>query len=226
MIGALFGVLFAATAATIAAPLRLPAWKIALDHACAEVGRVQTLPERWWFRIDPDEVGVKQGWQQTTDFSNWRTISTHRHWTFQDEPHRGVAWYGTVFDLPDVGDRPLALYFGAIFIDGVKVAEQKLGAWAMWRQAFFRPLRRDLASGPHTLVVRVEKDSFNAGTWMPVHVIDMAEPLPPRLRDMARRFLEVGRASRLREISEGGGPIEQSYYPKIQFFLKHGRGSR
>ena len=70
----------------------------------------------------------------------------------------------------------------------------------------------------------MEKHSFNAGIWMPVHVIDMNEPLPPRLRDMAHRFLKVRRASRLREVSEGGGPIEKSYYPKIDLSLKHGQG--
>ena len=208
---------------------RLPIWKIIVDRACRSVGRVRTLPVDWAFRIDPDEKGMDERWYKTTDFSDWRTMPTNKHWTMQGEPHRGVAWYATEFDLPDASGAPLAFHFGAIdgfadiFIDGVKVAEQKLGAWAMWRRAFFRNIPSDLAPGRHTLVIRVEKRNFNAGIWMPISIIDMSVDLPQDVRAVAERFLKVARASRLKEIGEGAGPIEKNYYPKIEYFLRHGR---
>ena len=208
---------------------RLPVWKIILDRACANVGKILTLPDEWAFRIDKEEKGLAEGWFRTTDFSNWQRMSTRKHWTMLGEPHRGVAWYATEFDLPDTGGEPLALHFGSIdgfadiFIDGVKVAEQKLGAWAMWRRAFFRPLPADLGPGRHTMVIRVEKRNFNAGIWRPISIIDMSTPIAPKLRRTAERFLEVARASRLKEIGEGAGPIEKNYHPKIEFLMTHGR---
>ena len=211
---------------------RLPIWKIMLDRACRSVGRIQTLPVDWAFRIDPDEKGMTEAWFKTTDFRDWRTMPTDKHWTMQGEPHRGVAWYGTEFDLPEAAGAPLAFHFGAIdgfadiFIDGVKVAEQKLGAWAMWRRAFFRSIPSDLAPGRHTMVIRVEKRNFNAGIWMPISIIDMSVDLPPQIRAVGERFLQVARASKLKEIGEGAGPIEKNYYPKIEYLLTHGRGRR
>lgn len=208
--------------------LRLPVWKMILDRSCARVGVIHTFPSQWSFRIDPKEHGWQQGWARTTDFSGWRTMGIDRHWTLQGEPHRGVAWYGTSFDLPDAGGAPLALFFEAIdgfadiFLDGVKIGEQKLGAWEMWRQGFFRSLPRDVAPGRHTLIVRVEKPFLNAGIWMPIHVVDMSVPLSPELRRTARRFLDVARASKLAEVGEKAGPIEENYYPKIEFLLTHG----
>jgi hypothetical protein len=206
---------------------RLPVWKIILDRACSNVGRIYTFAREWSFRIDPEQKGWTENWDRTTDFTSWGTMAIDTHWTKQGERHRGAAWYGTHFDLPDSGGAPLALYFGAIdghadiMLDGVKIAEQKLGLWQMWRQAFFRPLPRDLEPGRHTLVVRVEKPDQNAGIWMPVHIIDMSVPLAPELRRIANRFLEVARASKLTEVCEQGGPIEENYYPKIEFFLTH-----
>lgn len=155
-------------------------------------------------------------------------MSTRSHWTLQGEAHRGVAWYGIPFDLPDVGDAPLALFFGAIdgyadiFLDGVKVAEQKHSFWPMWRQGFFRTLPRDVKPGPHTLVVRVQKPAWNAGLWMPVRIIDMSVPLDPQLRETTQRFLEVARASHLTQVCEKGESAEDNYYPKLEYFLRHG----
>jgi hypothetical protein len=208
--------------------LRLPVWKMILDRACPRVGKIFTFPREWSFRIDPENKGWQEGWAATSDFTDWRTMAIDKHWTLQGEAHRGVAWYGTHFDLSDTGGASLAIFceaidgFADIVLDGVKIAEQKLGHWAMWRQGFFRPLPRDAAPGRHTLLIRVDKSFLNAGIWRPIHIIDMSAPLAPELRRTAKRFLEVARASKLTEVGEKAGPIEENYYPKIEYFLTHG----
>jgi len=214
---------------------RLPIWKLKLDRAFGEIGKVVDLPIEWSFRTDPDDKGLKEGWQKTTDFAGWQTMRTDDYWTNQGEEHRGVAWYGINFEMPDIGGAPAALWFGAIdgksemFLDGVKVGEQQLPPTATMRHrhGFFIPLKNTLAPGTHTLAVRVVKPNYSAGIWRPVAVIDMSVPISDELRRVGERFLAAGRASKLTHISYSyAGPDVQThkfYYPKVEFFLTHGR---
>ena len=208
---------------------RLPIWKIMLDRACRRIGRIRTLPVEWAFKFDAHDQGLEEGWARTTDFGAWGTMRTDKHWTEQGERRRGVAWYGIKFEIPGTGGAPLAFHFGAIdgladiFIDGIRFAEQKLAGRAMWRQSFYRTIPPDIAPGPHTLIIRVQKRRFNAGIWMPISIIDMSTPISHEIRNAGERFLQVARVSKLNEIGEGAGPIEKNYYPKIEYFLTHGR---
>ena len=211
---------------------RLPIWKIKLDRAFGEVGKLYTLPLEWAFKIDPDDVGLTQQWQKTTSFEDWQSMRVDDHWTDQGEENRGTGWYGIEFEIPrGYAGRPLALWFGAIdgtyeiFIDGEKVAERHTPATLTWQYGFFCPLNPQMGWGKHTMLVRVVKPNYKAGIWKEISLIDMTRPVSQELRTAGERFIEVGRAADLVKISEsyGGNYVqtEKMYYPKIEYFLKH-----
>jgi len=216
-----------------AATCRLPIWKMGLDRAFGEVGKVYSFPVEWSFKVDEHDAGVKDGWANTTDFEGWATMRIDKHWTMQGEDRRGVAWYGRNFEMPETNGAPLALWCGAIdgfadaYIDGEKVGEQKISAMHTWQHGFFMPLPKGLAPGEHTLIIRVAKKNYNAGIWKEISIVDMSVPISEDLRTAGERFIEVGRAANLAVLSESYGPkytqTEKMYYPKIRFFLTHGR---
>ena len=216
------------------ATCRLPIWKIKLDRAFGEVGKVFSFPVQWSFKMDPQDVGLKEEWQKTGSFDGWQTMNIDKHWTAQGEDRRGVGWYGIDFEMPDTGHAPLGLWLGAvdgvadIFIDGEKIGEQKLHSSSMWCQGFFVPLPQGLLSrGTHRIVVRVFKENFGAGIWKNISIVDMSEPISNDLRTAGERFIEVGRWAKLSHLTESYGAAytqtTKAYYPKVEFFLTHGR---
>ncbi len=214
------------------ATCRLPIWKIKLDRAFGEVGKVFAFAVTWSFRIDPHDKGIAESWFKAASFEDWQTMRIDQHWTRQGEEHRGVAWYGIEFDMVQTNGAPLALWFDAIdgdadiFLDGVKIGEQKLPATSMWQHGFFIPLLDGLAPGAHRLCVRVFKPNYNAGMWKGVSIVDMSVPISQELRTAGERFIDVARAADLTFLSESYGgrytQTEKMYYPKIEFFLRHG----
>jgi hypothetical protein len=98
----------------------------------------------------------------------------------------------------------------------------------MWQHGFFVPLDEGLPAGKHMLMVRVFKANYKAGIWKDdIAIIDMSVPLHHDVRVAGERFLEVARAADLSYISESYGgkyvQTEKMYYPKVEFFLRHGR---
>jgi hypothetical protein len=215
------------------ATCRLPTWKIKLDRAFGKWGNVYSFPVDWSFKIDPDDRGLTETWQKSELFDGWSTMRIDDHWTHQGEAHRGVAWYGIEFEMSETNGVPLALWFGAvdgdadIFLDGEKIGEQKLPPTSMWQHGFYIPIKAALTPGAHRLVIRVYKSNFNAGIWKPISIIDMSVPIPDDLRTIGERFITVARAADLSVLSESYGPrytqTEKMYYPKVKFFLQHGR---
>lgn len=145
---------------------------------------VQDLPIEWKFKTDPADDGQKDEWFKTQPDGSWRSISTDKAWTAQGIDHHGVAWYSVQFKLSaeDVKSK-LALYFAAvdgycdIYLDGVKIGEQKVDVSQMWDQPFRVNLLQNIAPNvSHTLMVRVLKENFAAGIWKPVTLIKAEEP--------------------------------------------------
>ena len=97
----------------------------------------------------------------------------------------------------------------------------------MWQHGFYIPIEAALTPGAHRLVIRVYKSNFNAGIWKPISIIDMSVPIPDDLRAIGERFITVARAADLSVLSESYGArytqTEKMYYPKVKFFLQHGR---
>tara|TARA_Y100000588_G_scaffold274232_1_gene290194 strand:- start:73 stop:1449 length:1377 start_codon:yes stop_codon:yes gene_type:complete len=84
----------------------------------------------WQFRLDPDDVGVKQNWQSLSwdeITKNWDRLRTDFPW---DNPYRsdtapdlyaslkdyeGIGWYATQQTIPnELRDRKIYLHFGAV----------------------------------------------------------------------------------------------------------------
>ena len=143
------------------------------------------LPIVWRFKKDPSNIGIKEKWFSNSSDSTWGPIKTTESWTSQDQgrEYHGVAWYQISFSLPssDIADKTdLAIHFGAvdgfvdIFLDGVKIGEQKLSPGLMWNSSFSTPISPDIdLSGQHRLVVRVNKDAEAAGIWKRVTIIKL-----------------------------------------------------
>jgi hypothetical protein len=151
---------------------------------------VARLPDLWDFKKDPSDVGLQEKWFAQEIDASWAKIRITQDWTSQDpgRGYHGVAWYHVRFDLPATAPKgdPLVLHFGAvdgvadIFLDGVKIGEQKEEVGVMWDKPFtiLLPAEMDPAQA-HRLVVRVQKDNFAAGIWKPVRIMTAA----PRERE-------------------------------------------
>ena len=80
--------------------------------------------------------------------------------------------------MPETNHVPLLILFGAIdgvcdvFIDGRQAGEQKTTPGGMWNRPFGIPLDKGLAAGRHNMVIRVRKESSNAGIHKPVSIVD------------------------------------------------------
>ena len=76
------------------------------------------LPTLWWFKHDPQDVGVKEGWYKLEPVSEydpekgadatvgyppipgWRLQSPEKSWQTSDEDYEGYNWYRTQLRLP------------------------------------------------------------------------------------------------------------------------------
>jgi hypothetical protein len=81
--------------------------------------RITGLPTRWWFRHDPNDVGVKEGWHkfdavaaykpgkgQEVSISyptmpGWQMQSTEKSWQTKYSDYEGYNWYRTQVFLPN-----------------------------------------------------------------------------------------------------------------------------
>ncbi len=140
------------------------------------------LPDQWQFKTDPDNKGLTEKWFEGQPDASWKPINITKDWTAQEAGagYHGAAWYSIDFSLPadKIDGSKLAIQFGAVdgyvdvFLDGVKIGEQKADVGVMWDKAFNIPLPANLVtSASHRLVVRVSKDNFAAGIWQPVKIV-------------------------------------------------------
>ena len=154
--------------------------------AGVDVDRVQIVafPEPWRFKLDPDDVGVRQKWFGTAaDESDWgtmRTDTTDKGWG-QDP---GFGWYRTELPLTarDAGRKFKYLYFGAcdedsrIYLNGEQILDHSfettgLPAAEIWLKAFVVPLNDVAVRGGDLLAVRVHNSGGMGGIWRPVRVV-------------------------------------------------------
>jgi hypothetical protein len=141
---------------------------------------VLDLPLEWEFKKDPSDVGLKEEWYRQSADGSWEKIRTDKAWTEQGYDYHGAAWYRARFKLPEKarGTSDLAVYFGAVdgyadvYLDGIKIGEQKHEADIMWDKPFSVEIPSGLnVSNAHHLVVRVQKDRSAAGIWRPVKIV-------------------------------------------------------
>ena len=211
------------------ATVRLPIWRLQLDAAMGKTGTIAKMPLRWHYKMDPDDVGNKEGWGQTSTITDWAMMGIDDYMIGVQGWRRDVGWYGTTFEVPDSSTGPQALYVRSIdgeidvFIDGVKIGENRISHHAMRNLGYYLKLDKPLAAGEHTIVLRFTAEAHRPTMFKRVSLVDLSAPITPELRVAGRRFIDVARKAGVTHISESyGGPklqTEKIYYPAIETFL-------
>lgn len=146
----------------------------------AEYTFVSDLPESWKFRIDPDQVGLDEGWAQPGyDAAAWRSIRIREFWENQGvSPYDGCAWYRAEFEAPPAAEaQRLFLAFGAVadeatvFVNGRRVYESEPGE-NIRHERFLAEVTDVLEPGrTNHVAVRVWNVSWCGGIWKNVKLV-------------------------------------------------------
>ena len=150
-------------------------------------GEVVKLPERWRFRVDPKDVGVREGWfRPQTDDSAWGRIRTVGFWEDQGYGapkwpgkggYNGYAWYRAdkVVVPRKHRTRKASIHFGAVdescwvYVNGKLAAAFKYDEVKnpdSWEQPLELPLGDSIHYGkPNTIAVRVHDSGGAGGLW-------------------------------------------------------------
>ncbi len=108
---------------------------------------IAALPTRWWFKHDPNNAGVKDGWHQFKPIPEydpgedlhvsaqyptmpgWRLQSTEESWQTKEEDYVGYNWYRTQLEIPKEldGEKASLLVTGIFghmdfFVNGQRVS--------------------------------------------------------------------------------------------------------
>ena len=148
---------------------QLAPWREALPLLSLDAG--------WQFKTDPQKSGEMEKWFDSGPDPTWQPISIAAGWTMQGHNHNGAAWYANSFSLPERSDdTPVWLVFHAV--DGgarVWINGQEAGAQERIIDMWHRPWALDIgpltrSGGTFQIVIRVEKDLYDAGIFKPVEL--------------------------------------------------------
>ncbi len=141
---------------------------------------IVSLPLVWRFSLDPEDVGIEEGWF-AVDFDDraWSDIEIKEWWEPQGYRYDGVAWYRTSFEMPaGYENRRIWLAFGAVdnaalvFLNGVEVGERDRIGKGEWDQRFLMEITEQVRRGEsNQLTVRVMDRHLLGGIWKSVKVI-------------------------------------------------------
>ena len=156
------------------------------------------LPLFWRFRLDPKEVGEKEGWQKAgKNYAKWPYVmATNRNW---EKPYAhykaiskeireltkdydGIAWYATEIKVPAdwFGKRSIYLYFGAvddsctIYINGEKAHHRPYINPSDWSTPFKVEITKFIKGDAKTrqyITVRVGDKGGAGGIWKQVFLV-------------------------------------------------------
>ncbi len=160
-----------------------------------EYSDVIALPLKWHFRIDPENVGLREHWESTpirTIRSSWAPISVNSCWenqTLKETPaqlkaqlknYDGIGFYAQSVKVPaDWKGSPVFLFFGAVdesaqvYLNGKFAGEHLFKNQDDWKSPFsirIDPLI-DWNVPVQTAVVRVEDKTGSGGIWKPVFLV-------------------------------------------------------
>lgn len=135
----------------------------------------------WWFKDDPKNVGVAQGWFKT-DFSiaDQKEFRIGAFWDDQGYKGLGEGWYTLQYKCPELPDgKRVYVLFEAVdegawlYIDGTLVAWYDTAYPDItWSKPFLLDVTGALKSGStHRLTIRVDNYSGAGGLYKPVSVM-------------------------------------------------------
>ncbi|NPV45986.1 MAG: hypothetical protein HPY69_03435 [Armatimonadetes bacterium] len=137
----------------------------------------------WDFRLDPGDVGEREGWyRQPVDPRDWTTISVPAYW--ESDPrfpsYDGVAWYHTSVKLPwEHHTKPVVLRFGGVddytkvWVAGNYIGkhDQEDSEFHWFDEAFEFDVSGKIPFGDGAdIYVRVEDTHGDGGIFRPVTV--------------------------------------------------------
>jgi beta-glucuronidase len=121
--------------------------------------QVVDLSGIWDFRFDPEDIGIKRGWQR--GFTEARPIAVPASWNDQFEDQRdllGPAWYQTNFHLPmGWDDKKILLRFGSVnYLAEAWLNDQPLGRHEGGHLPFEFDVTALVNHGENCLTVKVD----------------------------------------------------------------------
>lgn len=150
----------------------------------------------WRFRLDPDDVGLAQGWQELgpEQMTDWELMRTDFHWenpydgeTYPSAELRarlkdydGIGWYATEQSMPaEFEGREIYLYFGAVdescwvYVNGQLAGQHLFEQPNDWNTPFEVRIDTHLDPEIHRqrIRVRVEDRSGAGGIWKRVWLV-------------------------------------------------------
>lgn len=152
----------------------------------------------WEFAIDPQNVGLKEGWQYGRNGSGkWMKgliadaleirVGNGIYWeAFLRHDYDGVGWYRLVFNLPDGMEKEDSLYFiaGAIddydetYFNGKLIGKTGKETPDYWAAQRVYPIPAGLAKAKgNQLLIRVDDIGGNGGMYRGPYLISTQKPI-------------------------------------------------
>ena len=153
------------------------------------------LPLFWKFRLDPENVGLKEKWYLPAAAKKWKEFMPvnnawerpYSHYSFPSKALRakmkdynGIGWYSTSFKVPaDWKDRKVYLYFGAVdesawvYCNGQKAGKHLFLKPDDWHTPFAIEITKQInwKKSMQDVTVRVEDKMGAGGIWKEVFLV-------------------------------------------------------
>ncbi|MEA2011643.1 MAG: hypothetical protein U9O87_00955 [Verrucomicrobiota bacterium] len=152
-----------------------------------KIDPIKGLPIYWNFKIDPKNIGVKEGWEKISwneIKKGWEKIRTDRNWENQKKVDKkleeqlrnydGVGWYAVRFKVdPKLRGKKIYALFGAVdescwvYLNGKKAGEHLYKKPDDWKTPFSIDITKNIDWNKSTqqLVVKVEDKAGMGGIW-------------------------------------------------------------
>ena len=145
------------------------------------------LSRLWRFRIDPNDVGVRQKWFEPGVYERgWFWATSDLPWDNHGyRTYDGYGWYRQTFEAPALPEgKKIHLAFGAVahgaevYVNGVKAGSHNMDGWSyedgeLWKQRFLIDVTNHLLGGEKNVItVRVvDFGPYGGGIWKPVKLV-------------------------------------------------------
>ncbi len=161
-------------------------WGLYLRVVPDDAQEVAALPERWAFRTDPGDSGLKEDWQSAArDPAAWKQIPVGQPWENTIGPYDGFAWYRAAVPLPAVLPAgKIGLRFGGVdeeawvYVNGQPVGERSVKSTGrpvgvIWEEPFTIEIPRDVLrpGQENAIAVRVHDSAFAGGIYRGVKLV-------------------------------------------------------
>ncbi len=147
------------------------------------------LPSQARFKLDPEDVGLKEEWfAEGLAEADWDEVKTGQWWEQQGYDYDGCAWYRLSFTPPaEAQGEELVLSFGGVdeeawvYLNGELIGEHSEASTGktvgeIWDEPFDVPLPDTLRfNQPNLLAVRVYDATLMGGIFKPINLLAKLE---------------------------------------------------